>query len=122
MILSGLDAVNACVGFERPIREGEQVLEAGFIVAIGLKGKKNDELHVQALVLRTKGVSSKNPYNIEVWVDLSKQHGSRVVKDSSPECECPAGASEKCKHIMAVLLYLARYLSCNVYCEITLCM
>ncbi|KAE8740224.1 hypothetical protein FOCC_FOCC014276, partial [Frankliniella occidentalis] len=108
MILSVLDAFKASVGFERPIREGEAVLEAGFIVAIGKKAKNGDELHIQALVLRTTGVSSKTPYVIEVWVDLSKQPGARVTKDSSPECQCPAGASEKCKHIMAVLLYLAR--------------
>lgn len=108
MILSVLDAFNASKGFGRPIREGEAVLEAGFIVAIGVKAKNNDDIHIQALVLRTTGVSSKTPYVIEVWVNLSKPPGSRVTKDSSPECQCPAGASEKCKHIMAVLLYLSR--------------
>ncbi|XP_034247196.1 uncharacterized protein LOC117648656 [Thrips palmi] len=108
MILSVLDAVNASIGFERPIREGEQVLQAGFVVAIGIKAKNDDELHIQALVLRTTGVTTKTPYVIEIWVDLSKPPGQRVTKDSSPECQCPAGASEKCKHIIAVLLYLSR--------------
>lgn len=108
MILSVLDAVNASIGFERPIREGEQVLQAGFIVAIGVKAKNDPELHVQALVLRTTGVTTKTPYVIEVWIDLSKPLGHRVTKDSSPECQCPAGASEKYKHIIAVLLYLSR--------------
>ena len=108
MILSVLDAVNASIGFERPIREGEQVLESGFVDAIGLKAKNDQELHVQALVLRTTGVTTKTPYVIEVWIDLSKPPGQRVTKDSSPECKCPAGNSEKCKHIMAVLLYLTR--------------
>jgi uncharacterized Zn finger protein len=41
-------------------------------------------------------------------VDMGKPHGSRVIKEHSPECGCPAGSSEKCEHIVAVMLYLAR--------------
>lgn len=108
MILSVLDALEATTGYTRPIREGEQVLESGFVVAIGCKSRNGEEVHIQALVLRTSGISSKPPALVEIWVDMGKPQGSRVLKDNSPECGCPAGSSEKCKHIVAVMLYLAR--------------
>lgn len=108
MILSVLDALGATTGFTRPIREGEQVLESGFVVAVGCKSRDGEAVHIQALVLRTSGITSKPPALVEIWVDMAKPHGSRVIKEHSPECGCPAGSSEKCKHIVAVMLYLAR--------------
>lgn len=107
-ILSVVDSMNATKDFVRPIREGEQVLESGLIVSVGLKERKDSVLHIQALVLRTSGLTTQHPYLVEVWVNLKEEYGSRLLKDQSLECECPAGQSEKCKYVVAVLLYLTR--------------
>ncbi|XP_011874160.1 PREDICTED: uncharacterized protein LOC105565510, partial [Vollenhovia emeryi] len=107
-ILSVVDPMNVTKGFVRPMREGEQVLESDLIVSVGLKEKKDSVLHIQALVLRTSGLTTQHPYLVELWVNLEEEYGSRLVKDQSLECGCPAGQSEKCKHIVAVLLYLTR--------------
>lgn len=112
-MLSVTDAMSASKGFMRPIREGEQLLKSGMIVSAGKKGKDGDVVHFQSLVLRTSGLSSKFPAIVELWVDLSKEYGERVVKDNEEEfkkgCDCPAGLSEKCKHILGVMLCLARF-------------
>jgi len=107
-ILSVTDVTNACIGYTRPIREGEQVLNAIFVISVGLKSKEGSILHIQALVLRTSGITTQHPYSVELWVDLEKEYGSRVIQDKSVECECKAGESEKCKHIIAVMLHLSR--------------
>lgn len=109
MILSVIDVIAASEGFSRPIREGEEVLKAGFVVGVGLRGTENSVvLHVQALKLRTSGVASKTPALLEIWLDQTKDFGCRVMKEELAECGCPAGKSEKGKHIIAVMLYLAR--------------
>jgi len=113
-ILSVVDPMNATKGFVRPMREGEQVLESGLVVSVGLKEKKDCVLYIQALVLRTSGLTTQHPYLVEVWVNLEEEYGSRLLKDQSVECECPAGQSEKCKHVVAVLLYLTRLVFSNV--------
>lgn len=101
--------MKATEGFVRPIREGEEVLKSGLVISVGKKEKKVTAVHVQALVLRTSGLSSQHPYLVQLWVDLSKDFGSRLVNEQFLECQCPAGQSQKCKHIVAVMLYLSRY-------------
>lgn len=113
-ILSVVDSMNATKGFVRPMREGEQVLESGLVVSVGLKERKDCVLHIQALVLRTSGLTTQHPYLVEVWVNLEEEYDSRLLKDQSVECECPAGKSEKCKHVVAVLLYLTRSIFSSV--------
>lgn len=107
-MLSVLDVMKASDGYERPIREGEEILRSGLVVGVGLKGKDKDEVtHVQALVLRTSGITSKHPYLLDLWLDLTKPSGERLINEKS-ECECPAGQSLKCKHLIAVMLWLTR--------------
>jgi len=53
-------------------------------------------------------VSTQHPYSVELWVDLQRDYGSRVLQEKSAECECKAGDSEKSKHVIAVMLYLSR--------------
>lgn len=99
-------------GFTRPIREGEEVLREKLV---GKKGKEGNVVHVQSLVLRTSGRASKDPAVVQIWVDSSKDYGERVVKDSAEEfrktCDCPAGNSDKCKPVLAVMLWLAGLVS-----------
>lgn len=111
-MLSVIDAMNASSGFTRPMREGEAVLKGGLVVAVGKKAKEDEVVHVQALVLRTSGLKSNDPAVVEIWVDLARDYGERVVKDNEEAfrklCDCPAGMSDKCKHILAVMLFLTR--------------
>ncbi|KAL1488783.1 hypothetical protein ABEB36_014581 [Hypothenemus hampei] len=108
-MLSVIDAMNASKGFIRPMREGEELVKSGMIVSVGKKEKNNDVVHVQALVLRTSSLQ-KEPAIVEMWVDTSKEYGDRILKDNEAElrkhCNCPAGNSEKCKHVIAVILCL----------------
>jgi len=106
-ILSVIDVMKATEGYIRPMREGEEVLQCGLVIGVGIKERKGDELQVHALVMRTSGLR-QTPYLVQVWVDLGKEYGERVIGEESRECECPAGLSEKCKHVVAVMLYLAR--------------
>ncbi|CAG4941484.1 unnamed protein product [Parnassius apollo] len=82
------------------------------VISVGKKEKNNNIIHVQALVLRTSGLNSKHPAIIKLWIDVSQEYGNRLVGDNEQEvtkvCDCLAGASEKCKHILAVMLYLSR--------------
>jgi len=106
-ILSLIDVMKATEGYVRPMREGEEVLQCGLVIGVGIKERKGDELLVNALVLRTSGLR-QTPYLVQIWVDMSKEFGERVIGDESRECECPAGLSEKCKHVVAVMIHLAR--------------
>ncbi|GBP27749.1 hypothetical protein EVAR_82798_1 [Eumeta japonica] len=94
------------------MRSGEELLRSGMVISVGKKEKNNNIIHVQALVLRTSGLNSKHPTIIKLWIDVSQEYGNRLVGDNEEEvtkvCDCPAGASEKCKHILAVMLYLSR--------------
>lgn len=114
-MLSVIDSMKATRGFVRPMREGEELVKAKMVITIGKKGKENDVVHIQALVLRTSGLQSKHPAVVELWVDISKDYGERLVQDNEDEvrkvCDCPAGASEKCKHIVAVMLCLTRFVT-----------
>ncbi|KAK3911139.1 Serrate RNA effector molecule-like protein [Frankliniella fusca] len=112
-ILSIVDVMKATEGFIRPMREGEEVLQCGLVIGVGIKERKGDELQVHALVLRTSGLR-QTPYLVQIWIDMSKEYGARVIADESRECECPAGMSEKCKHIVAVMLHLARSLDTDL--------
>lgn len=114
-MLSIIDVINASAGFTKPMRSGEELLRSGMVISVGKKEKNNNIIHVQALVLRTSGLNSKHPAIIKLWIDVSQEYGNRLVGDNEQEvtkvCDCPAGASEKCKHILAVMLYLSRFVN-----------
>ncbi|KAL4706960.1 hypothetical protein ACJJTC_019498 [Scirpophaga incertulas] len=111
-MLSIVDVINASAGYTKPMRSGEELLRSGMVISVGKKEKKNNIIHVQALILRTSGLNSKHPAIIKLWIDVSQEYGNRLVGDNEQKvtkvCDCPAGASEKCKHILAVMLYLSR--------------
>ncbi|KAL1488561.1 hypothetical protein ABEB36_015024 [Hypothenemus hampei] len=120
-MLSIIDVMKVSKGYVKPMRSGEELLRSGMIVSVGVKEKKNDVVHVQALVLRTSGVNSKHPAIIEMWIDVSKEYGSRLICDNERDfikmCDCPAGAAAKCKHIIAVMLYLSRFVNLVKYLQ-----
>jgi len=63
-ILSVLDSTNVSAGYVRPVREGE-VLNAVLVISVGKKQKEGNILHIQALVLRTSGITTQHPYLLE---------------------------------------------------------
>ncbi|CAH2088298.1 unnamed protein product [Euphydryas editha] len=111
-MLSIVDVIKASAGYTKPMRSGEELLRSGMVISVGKKEKSNNIIHIQALVLRTSGLNSKHPAIIKLWIDVSQEYGNRLIGDNEQEvtkvCDCPAGASEKCKHILAVMLYLSR--------------
>ena len=79
--------------------EGEAVLKAKHIVTCGVVGKSNSELKIMALCAQTSCLRAK-PHEIVVTVT---QTGFKI------SCSCKAGQSQRCKHCVAVLLYLNRF-------------
>ena len=98
-----MDSINVSAGYVRLVREGEEVLNARLVISVGIKQKEGNILHIQALVLRTSGITT-HLYLVEIWIDLKREYGQRVSKEKSAECECKAGESAKCKHVIAVML------------------
>ena len=92
--------------YKRPLVEGEGILDAGMLVTVGrlggnLAGSDDHIIQVWALCLQTSSLFS-NPHVIKVNVDTSVI--SNRLRLTS--CSCKAGTSEKCKHLVAVLMYL----------------
>ena len=81
---------------KRCLKEGEEVLKAGYIVACGIKEEKEGSVVVHALCVQTSGIRG-NPHQVEAC----------VKKDTfTVTCSCKAGLSGYCKHCIALLLYV----------------
>ena len=61
-ILSVLDSINVSAGYVRPVREGEEVLNAGLVISVDIEQKEGNILHIQGLVLQTSGIANQHPY------------------------------------------------------------
>jgi SWIM zinc finger len=85
---------------ERPFVEGEAILKAKHIMECGLTSRTEQEFRVLGLCLQSSHLNSR-PHEIKIWV---KATASPKI---SGTCSCKAG-SGKCKHIVAVLLFLNR--------------
>lgn len=89
----------------RNITEGEAVLKAGQVVLVGCTLKTEYNIKIIGLVLQTSALASF----------AHKLEGSlKIVSDSDIEiedmfCFCKAGQLGSCKHVVAILLYLKRY-------------
>jgi len=92
--------------FQRSLIEGEAVLEAKMLVAVGRLRREDEDfvniLKVWALCLQTSALFS-NPHELNVHIDLAKLGKDRV---QYLHCSCTAGESAKCKHLIALLLHL----------------
>ncbi|XP_037514033.1 uncharacterized protein LOC119390500 [Rhipicephalus sanguineus] len=83
----------------RCLVEGEEVLNAGHLICCGVKACSVRAVSVQALCLQTSHVRGK-PHEVEFVFDVSSH-----IKG---HCSCKAGNSERCKHIIAMLLHVNR--------------
>ena len=74
-ILSVLDSINVSAGYVRLVREGEEFLNAGLVISVGIKQKEGNILHIQAQVPRTSGITT-HLYLVEIWIDLKEEQRS----------------------------------------------
>ncbi|XP_011685215.1 PREDICTED: uncharacterized protein LOC105448392 [Wasmannia auropunctata] len=83
--------------------EGNRVLKAEHIIKIGKNAEnvRGDCVNLTALCLQTSHLK-QSPHEITGKVRRNRE----VV---SMKCSCKAGLGEKCKHIIAALLYCSRY-------------
>lgn len=94
--ISIVDILNYVEGRQRPLKEGEEVFKAGHIILCGLDG--NDSNLIQSLCLQTSGVTEA-PHEIKISLN----------EPWTCVCSCKAGLSGYCKHIIATLIYINRY-------------
>lgn len=80
--------------------EGEQILKGQQIILCG-KIEKDSVIQIKALVVQTSHI---NDMPHEVNGELTNPQCSIV----NFTCSCKAGASECCKHVVAILLFLNR--------------
>ena len=99
--------IDALQGFKRPMREGREALKN--LVVCGIASKTQQEVKIEALCIRTTKISEP-PLNIKVTINPST---NVIIKEKivSIFCNCPSGASKEhsCKHALACLLYLERF-------------
>lgn len=82
--------------------EGNRVLEANHVIKIGktVESVTGDCVYIIALCLQTSHLK-ESPHEI-------KGKLCKNGKILSMTCSCKAGLGEKCKHILATLLYCSR--------------
>ncbi|XP_077548361.1 uncharacterized protein LOC144161593 [Haemaphysalis longicornis] len=79
--------------------EGEAVLDAGHLVCCGVKCQEASSVTVQGLCLQTSALKRK-PHELEF---VYGNDGSLKA-----HCSCKAGNSERCKHLIAMLMFVYR--------------
>ncbi|KAF0749326.1 zinc finger MYM-type protein 1-like, partial [Aphis craccivora] len=77
--------------------KGKKLAEIGHVNLVTEVKSTNMFSVITAIVIRQTSVTCE-PWKVKLEVD-----NNRSVKNGF--CECPAGASEKCKHIAAVIYY-----------------
>lgn len=83
--------------------EGNRVLEANHIIKILKNAEKLDGETVSIICLCLQTTHMRDSPH-EVFGDFKKS--GEII---SMKCSCKAGLGEKCKHIIATLLYCSRY-------------
>lgn len=102
VLVSISDVVEATQNRTRCLIEGEQVLDGNMLITVGSLGMSDAKvLKVWALCLQSSTLSD-TPHVIQVSLNLRTIY-KRIVSIS---CSCKAGQSEKCKHCIALLMYL----------------
>lgn len=91
----------------RPLVEGEQYYNSGLLMSVGVKSKTNTQMKCVGLAAQTSGIMSY-PHEVQCLIGLDQPVGKRVLELS---CKCPAGNSSKCKHCIALLLHLNRFVT-----------
>lgn len=103
-----------CDFSSRNYTEGEAVLNANHIILVGETPSSDDfEINIFSLVLQTSALTG-HPHEVkgtlikEIYSSTRTNKHEEKLKIEEFKCSCKAGAGEKCKHIVSVLLYLYR--------------
>ncbi|KAK4887375.1 hypothetical protein RN001_003646 [Aquatica leii] len=96
-----VDIMELVGDFKRPYIEGSAILKAKHIVECGIIKNSESEQQIAALCLQT---SNLNGIPHEVRINITKNIDDKVITVS---CTCKAGTG-KCKHVVAVCMYLNR--------------
>lgn len=90
-----------CTVTSRNFEEGEKLLKTGHIIAIGKRPAPDYLYQIYALVPKSSSLYGE-PHVVEGTIEKKK------LKISKFTCNPCKSGSDKCKHIMAVLLYCNR--------------
>ncbi|KYM94638.1 hypothetical protein ALC62_14725 [Cyphomyrmex costatus] len=88
---------------QRNFREGENILRAGHLISCGKHENQtceSESVKLTAYCLQTSQLRA-SPHEITAEI-------SEAGKIISISCSCKAGLGEKCKHVLATLLYCHR--------------
>lgn len=85
---------------KRTFVEGERVLNAHHLILCGFTSRVNQHLRIFALCSKTSGLKEL-PHELKFLIDKDKN-------SLSEKCSCVAGVEGKCKHGVALLLFLNR--------------
>ena len=83
----------------RPIVEGERVCKANHIVFCGFVSRNSNKMDLLALCLQSSALQAM-PHEIKITINTGAIECM---------CSCVAGKLGRCKHSVAVLIYLSRY-------------
>ncbi|XP_058811049.1 uncharacterized protein LOC131675941 [Topomyia yanbarensis] len=93
------DVFHYAAGGSRLVVEGERVLNAGYLLIVGVEEVHKDGLGIFSTCLQSSSPSSE-PHTIKIRM-------KRFFSEWSYLCSCKAGKG-KCKHVMAVLYHLLK--------------
>jgi SWIM zinc finger len=88
--------------FKRPFVEASALLKSKHLMECGITARTAHQIHVMGLCLQTSHLDGK-PHQVDIKINVQASSDDRLCCT----CTCKAG-SGKCKHIVAVLLYLSR--------------
>lgn len=86
----------------RNMVEGENVLNSGHIINCGYVNKNEMSIGIFATCLQTSSIRDK-PH--EINGNLHFKSSWEIIELN---CTCKAGASQRCKHVVSVLLHIFR--------------
>lgn len=88
---------------QRNFREGENILKAGHLISCGKHENQTLESNSVKLTAHCLQMSQLRASPHEITGEISA-----IGKIISISCSCKAGLGEKCKHVLATLLYCHR--------------
>ena len=90
----------------------EQILEADYLHKVGIVDSNDQILSITGVCIQVSNPGEKNdPHVINFKFDRTDK-GQEILFGN---CSCTAGNLAKCKHAVALLLYLTRYaIRCHI--------
>ena len=83
---------------KRCLKEGEAVVNARHLLAVGVVARNPAEVTIKAFCAQSAHIRDK-PHEILLHMTMNK---------FSVKCSCKAGLSEQCKHCVALIIFVNR--------------